>query len=102
LPVLTANRVIFDTIYTQKEDLTKIIKVQYEEEWINARVNKTKSYNPSKDITFNKDYPNAQKPKFQTTISNNNCNKSCPDNILLFRDSFGMNLLSFYYSIQNV
>ena len=95
MPALTANLVEFDNIYTQKEDLTKMIKVEYEEERINARINKTDSYNPSSDVIYNQDFPKEKKPKFQTIIDNQSCNNKCLDNIILFRDSFGSELIKF-------
>jgi|GEM_PF-3711630 len=88
LDILSKNQVAYDTIYTQKEDLTKMIKVEFEEEKISSRVIESELYKLA-DVIYNEDYPNHKIRKFQAVFENENCSASCLNNVILIRDSFG-------------
>lgn len=94
LDVLSDDQIFFDTIYRKQLDLAKMIRIEREEENIKIRIKKSKSHTPI-EVTYNRDYPNYKQKRYQAIYKNENCQESCIDKVLFFRDSFGAEIINY-------
>lgn len=83
----------FDSIQTSMGDLMAMIKSQNKEMRVRSRLRKSVKEYAYSELDTNVNFPTQQNPNFETILQNSKCDNNCLDKTILFRDSFGKELM---------
>jgi len=99
---LSISQVEFFKKESVSEDIANMLKLDIKETRIDSRIIKSKNRSRVEKLGNNLNFKGLKNKKYEAVYLNSKCDSKCGESLVLFRDSFGSELVRFFnYSFTN-